>query len=171
MHRIIAVRHGIGDSLEKGFCAVLWQIQACRVLVGSNAHIAHGKGDRFGNLPVEGAGNCLGIELAGCAIRTSVMGGRNAGVGQPFFRCVAAKEEAGDGRSHRIVFIETDETHFFQCGFGIGPAFRAQQRSPQGFVQRSQTGVGHGLLIEPEEPRLSPALRQAQPLIACHAAF
>ena len=170
-HRIVAVGHRIGDRLEQGLGAVLWQIHASRILVGPDAHVAHGEGDRFGDLPVEGAADRLGVELAGGPVGTAVVGGRDAGVGQPFLRCVAAEEEAGDGGPHRAMFVAPEKARLLQGRFRVGPAFGAQQRLPERFVQRSRSRAGHGLLVEPQEPRLAAPLGQTQPLVARHSAL
>ena len=56
------------------------------------------------------------------------------------------------------------------CG-GIGGPRDADERLPQAVAQGLESGLRHGLPVEPQEPGLPALLRQAQTLVGRHLAF
>ena len=88
------MHHGIDQRLKQRLVAVLWQVDARRLLARCNLHVSHRKGYRIGNLPVQRTGNFLCVNLTGSPVSSPVAGCRNAGVREPLLGISGAQQHA-----------------------------------------------------------------------------
>ena len=165
---VIPVHHGVDQCLEEYLDAVLGNILARRILARSNAHVADSKSQGLLDLLVEGSPDFLGVKLPGRSVTAPVTGSGHIAVGKPTFRRTAAEENAGDSGPNRSILVRRQEAHLLQSPFWGQQLFGTEQRFPESFFERSESGPFHRLLVEPKETGLSASLGKVQPLLSGH---